>query len=176
MRRDIIVLGSGGLAREVAMVVERVNAREHRWRFRGFIAATLEEAGRDLGMGKVLGDDAWLLGSDLEADLVVAVGYPKIRAGILARYLESAGRFGFPNLVHPTSSLDFRRVELGRGNVVTAGVAMTCDIDIGDFNLFNLNMTVGHDAVIGSCNVLNPSVNVSGGVRIGDRVLAGTGS
>jgi sugar O-acyltransferase (sialic acid O-acetyltransferase NeuD family) len=176
MRRDVLILGSSGLAREVAMVIEHVNAREHRWRFRGFVSGNSEETGRDLGMGKVLGDDNWLLGSDLEADLVVAVGYPTVRARILSRYLEATGRFGFPNLVHPTASLDFRRVELGRGNVVTAGVAMTCDIDIGDYNLFNLNMTVGHDGVIGSYNVFNPSVNISGGVRIGDRVLAGTGS
>jgi serine acetyltransferase len=34
---------------------------------------------------------------------------------------------------------------------------------------------VGHDARIGNFNVFNPSVNVSGGVRIGNRVLAGTG-
>jgi sugar O-acyltransferase (sialic acid O-acetyltransferase NeuD family) len=175
MRRDILILGSSGLAREVAMVVEQVNAREHRWRFRGFVSGALEETGRDLGMGKVLGDDDWLLGSELEADLVVAIGYPRVRARVLHRYLEATGRFGFPNLVHPMASLDFRRVELGRGNVVTAGVAMTCDIEIGDFNLFNLNMTVGHDGVIGSYNVFNPSVNLSGGVRIGDRVLAGTG-
>lgn len=176
MRRDILVLGSSGLAREVAMLLEQVNAREHRWRFRGFVSGSSEEAGRDLGMGKVLGDDNWLLGSDLDADLVVAVGYPGIRAKILGRYMESKDRFGFPNLLHPTASLDFRRVEFGRGNVVTAGVAMTCDIEIGDFNLFNLNMTVGHDGVVGSYNVLNPSVNISGGVRIGDRVLVGTGS
>jgi sugar O-acyltransferase (sialic acid O-acetyltransferase NeuD family) len=157
------------------MVVEQVNAREHRWRFRGFVAGTADETGGDLGMGKVLGDDAWLLGSDIEADLVVGVGYPGVRARILARYQDAGDRFGFPNLVHPAASLDFRRVELGRGNVVTAGVAMTCDIEIADFNLFNLNMTVGHDGRIGSFNVFNPGVNLSGGVSVGDRVLAGTG-
>jgi sugar O-acyltransferase (sialic acid O-acetyltransferase NeuD family) len=117
-----------------------------------------------------------LLGQDLEADLVVGIGYPKVRAKVLERYLAAGARFHYPNLVHPAASLDFRRVELGRGNVVTAGVAMTCDIRIGDFNLFNLNVTVGHDDVIGSFNVFNPSVNLSGNVTVGDRVLAGTGS
>jgi sugar O-acyltransferase (sialic acid O-acetyltransferase NeuD family) len=175
MRRDVIVLGSSGLAREMAMVLEHVNAREHRWRFLGFIGGSADEAGKDLGSGKVLGDDAWLLASGISADLVIGVGYPAVRAKILKRYLEQGDRFGYPNLVHPAASLDFRRVELGRGNVITAGMALTCDIQIADFNLFNLNGTVGHDAVIGSCNVFNPSVNISGGVRVGDRVLAGTG-
>lgn len=176
MRRNLIVLGTSGLARELAMVAEQVDAREHRWNFLGFVGASMEEQGRDLGLGKVLGDDAWLLGRELDADLVVGVGYPKVRAAILARYLAEGDRFAFPNLVHPSATLDFRRVELGRGNVVTAGVAMTCDIEIGDFNLFNLNVTVGHDAVVGAYAVFNPSVNISGFVRVGDRVLVGTGA
>jgi sugar O-acyltransferase (sialic acid O-acetyltransferase NeuD family) len=176
MRRKLIVLGSSGLAREMAMVAEQIDAREHRWDFLGFVGASMEEQGRELGVGKVLGDDEWLLARDFEADLVIGVGYPKVRASILRRYLSAGDRFQFPNLVHPSATLDFRRVELGRGNVITAGVAMTCDIRIGDFNLFNLNVTVGHDAEIGSFDVFNPGVNVSGCVRVGDRVLVGTGA
>lgn len=176
MRRKLIVLGSSGLAREMAMVAEQIDAREHRWDFLGFVGASREEQGRDLGLGKVLGNDDWLLAQDLAADLVIGVGYPKVRASILRRYLAAGERFRFPNLVHPASTLDFRRVELGRGNVITAGVAMTCDIHIGDFNLFNLNVTVGHDAAIGSFDVFNPGVNLSGCVRVGDRVLVGTGA
>jgi serine acetyltransferase len=34
---------------------------------------------------------------------------------------------------------------------------------------------VGHDAHIGNCNVINPGVNISGGVKLGDRILVGTG-
>lgn len=176
MRRDLVVLGSSGLAREVAMVAEQVNAREHRWNFLGFVGASMEEKGRDLGLGPVLGDDDWFLSQSIEADLVIGIGFPKVRAKVLQRYLQAGARFRYPNLVHPRASLDFRRVELGQGNVVTAGVAMTCDIRIADFNLFNLNVTVGHDDVIGSFNVFNPSVNLSGYLQIGDRVLAGTGS
>lgn len=176
MRRDILILGASGQARETALVLEHVNAREHRWRFLGFVAETKEETGRDLGSGRVLGDDVWLLESDIEADLLVGIGYPGVRAKTVSRYLERGPRFGFPNLIHPAATLDLRRVDLGRGNFVTAGVAMTCDIRIADFNLFNQHVTVGHDGVIGSFNVINPGVNLSGGVRIGDRVLVGTGA
>lgn len=175
MRRNLIVLGSSGLAREMAMVAEQINAREHRWNFLGFVGAAASERGRKLGLGEVLGDDGWLLSQDLEADLVIGVGYPQVRARLLEPYLAQGARFGFPNLIHPQASLDFRRVELGRGNVVTAHATLTCDIEIGDFNLFNINGTVGHDCRIGSCCVFNPGVNVSGGVVAGDRVLAGTG-
>jgi len=175
MRRNLIILGSSGLAREMAMVAEHVNARSHVWNFLGFISGDITEQGRNLGMGKVLGDDAWLIDGDLQADLVIGVGFPKVKAKILEKYRTLHDRFAFPNLIHPNASLDFRRVELGVGNVITAGTAFTCDIEVADFNLFNLNGTVGHDARIGNFNVFNPSVNISGGVQIGSRVLAGTG-
>lgn len=175
MRKNLIILGSSGLAREMAMVAEQVNARSHAWNFLGFISGDIKEQGRNLGMGKVLGDDAWLIEGDLRADLIIGVGFPKVKAKILEKYLALHDRFTFPNLIHPSASLDFRRVDLGVGNVITAGTALTCDIEISDFNLFNLNGTVGHDARIGNFNVFNPSVNISGGVQIGSRVLAGTG-
>lgn len=175
MPRDIIILGTSGQARETAQVLEVVNAREQRWRFLGFVAESASETGRDIGFGKVLGDDAWLLGGDIEADLLLGLGHPQVKAKLIARYLEKGSRFGYPNLIHPAATLDLRHVVLGRGNLVTAGVAMTCDIRIGDFNLFNQHVTVGHDDVIGSCNVFNPGMNLSGNVRVDDRVLAGTG-
>ena len=40
--------------------------------------------------------------------------------------------------------------------------------------IFNLNTTIGHDAVIGDCNVFNPASNISGGVKIGSGNLLGT--
>lgn len=175
MRRNLIILGSSGLAREMAMVTEQVDARNHAWNFLGFISGDMAEQGRDLGLGKVLGDDAWLIDSDLRADLIIGVGFPMVKAKILEKYRALDDRFAFPNLIHPDASLDFRRVELGIGNVITAGTAFTCDIEVADFNLFNLNGTVGHDAIVGNFNVFNPSVNISGGVQIGSRVLAGTG-
>jgi sugar O-acyltransferase (sialic acid O-acetyltransferase NeuD family) len=145
-------------------------------RFAGFVSESAEEVGRDLGFGAVVGDDGWLLGSAIEADLVVGIGYPFVRARVVEPYLRAANRFDFPNLIHPTAVLDARRVRLGRGNVVTAGCIFTTDVVVGDFNLFNWQTTVGHDTTVGDYCVLNPSVNVSGGVRIGDRVLIGTGA
>ncbi|OGO15141.1 MAG: hypothetical protein A2Z14_18160 [Chloroflexi bacterium RBG_16_48_8] len=175
MRRKLFILGTSGLAREMAMLAEVVNSREHRWEIAGFIAKDLAEVGKDLGIVPVVGDDTWLLTQDIEADIVIGIGYPGVKFKVIQSYLEQRDRFSFPNLVHPSAYLDYRRVEWGLGNAITAGSNFTCDIQIGDFNLFNLNSTVGHDAIIGDFNVINPGVNISGGVKIGSRVLFGTG-
>jgi sugar O-acyltransferase (sialic acid O-acetyltransferase NeuD family) len=171
-RRPLYVIGGGGLAREMAQLAEQAGGA---WEFAGFIGEP-HHVGEDLGFGQVVGDDAWLLDSDLEADLVMGVGSPAIRGRIVERYRPFFHRFQFPNLIHPSANVDLRRVSLGKGNAITAGCVFTCDIRVADFTLFNLQTTVGHDASIGSCCVVNPSVNISGAVTIGDRVLIGTGA
>lgn len=175
MRRRLFIIGTGGLAREMAMVVEHVNAREHRWELMGFIGNPTAVVGKNLGLGAIIGDDDWLLSQTMEADLIIAIGRPKVRASVLARYLEQGDRFEYPNLIHPSATLDYRRVEFGRGNVITAGCRFTCDIVVQDFNLFNMNTTVGYDVHIGSYNVVHAGVNISSGAQIGDRNLLGSG-
>jgi sugar O-acyltransferase (sialic acid O-acetyltransferase NeuD family) len=160
----------------MALLIEQVDTAREMWAFEGFIGSVGEVIGRDLGFGSVVGDDDWLIQSSIEADLVIGIGSPDIRAQALARYLAAGPRFTYPNLIHPSAVLDQRCVRAGRGNTITAGCVFTCDIQVGDFNLFNLQTTVGHDARVASYCVLNPSVNVSGGVAIGDRVLVGTGA
>jgi sugar O-acyltransferase (sialic acid O-acetyltransferase NeuD family) len=173
--RPLYVLGTSGLAREMAQLVQALNANQQ-WDFQGFVAASRDEVGRHLGLGVVVGDDQWLTHADTAADLVIGVGHPELRQRVAERYASLGTRFRFPNLVHPTVEIDHRYVSLGVGNVLTAGCVFTCDIQVGDFNLFNWNATVGHDAVIGNYCVINPGSNVSGHVRIEDAVLIGTGA
>lgn len=171
--RPLFVVGTGGLAREAAQLIRQLGLAAT---FQGFVAERQEDVGRQMGAARVVGDDAWLLQETTEADLVMAIGHPAAKAAAVARYLDAGDRFGFPNLIHDSSLLDAGEVRLGRGNLVTAGCVFTVDIEVGDFNLFNWDVTVGHDARIGSCCVLNPGAHISGGVAIGDRVLIGTGA
>ena len=174
--RPLLVLGTGGLARELAMLARCIDPEGLRWASIGFISEQAAQVGQELDLGPIVGDDAWLLEQGNPADLVIGIGAPRIKARVLAPYLAQGSRFDFPNLVHPGASVDPRHVRMGRGNVVTFGVSMTCNIAIGDFNLFNWHVTVGHDATLGDLNVLNPGCNVSGHTVIGDEVLVGTGA
>ena len=82
----------------------------------------------------------------------------------------------FPNLIHPSISADWDRIEMGRGNIIRSGCSITTDIKIGSFNFINLHCIIGHDVSIGNYNLLNPCVIVSGHVTIGDTNLFGAGS
>ena len=174
--KKIVVVGAGGLAREMALLIQQINERQPSYDFLGYVASERDAVGKTLTLGKVIASDEDFLNSANDCSVVIGVGYPKVRAKIAESYCRQKDRFEFPNLIHSTACVDRSMVIMGKGNVITAGCIFTCDITIGDFNLFNLHTTVGHDAVIGNHCVINPSCNISGFVRIGNNVLCGTGS
>ena len=170
-RRPLYVVGTSGLAREMAQLASQIGG----WSLIGFVSDGSQPVGTPVGPGCVVATDEMLLLEDPDADVLLGIGRPAARVAA-GRRLSAANRLRFPTFVHPSAICDPRDVELGPGNVVTAGCVFTVDIVVGDFNLFNLQTTVGHDARLGAGNVLNPAVNVSGGVVIGDAVLIGTGA
>ena len=50
---------------------------------------------------------------------------------------------------------------------------ISCDVTLGDFNLINDHVVVGHDNHIGSYNSIMPAAHLSGGVTIGDNNMLG---
>lgn len=174
MQRDLLIVGTSGLAKEAAQLARIVDPAAARWHRIAYVAETAAERGHHLLYGDVEFADSDLPALSCEADVVIAVGTPRLRRRIAARLRDNA-RLSFPNLIHPQVELDASSVAIGTGNMLTKGVVVTCDIAIGDFNLFGWNTTVGHDTRIGSFNVVNPGCNVSGWVTLGDACLLGTG-
>jgi acetyltransferase-like isoleucine patch superfamily enzyme len=81
------------------------------------------------------------------------------------------------NLLHPGASFgkgQLERIERARGVIVCAGVRFTNGIEVGDFAIFNLNATVGHDCIIGDFVNVAPGANLSGYVHLHDGVWVGT--
>ena len=64
----------------------------------------------------------------------------------------------------------------GKGNIICAGNILTVDIQIGDFNIINLDCTIGHDAILISYVTVYPGVHISGMVTIGAESEIGTGT
>jgi sugar O-acyltransferase (sialic acid O-acetyltransferase NeuD family) len=171
--RDLVIIGAGGFAREVAFLVEDINRSAPTWRLLGFIDADRARVGAMVGGYSVVGVEPDL--ERMEVAAVIGIGTPRVVRHIVDA-LASRPNLTFPNLVHPGTVWDQGRVALGQGNIVCAGNIFTTDIRVGSFNIFNLNSTWGHDVVVGSCCVFNPGLNISGSVTIGDDTLVGTGA
>lgn len=173
--RDLLILGTSGHAREIAWLVEEINADAPQYRIAGFVASSAEEKGQAVGAYQVRACDAEL--PDLPRSTVLAMGIatPAIVRKVLAR-LDSTSGFEFPNLIHPDVCWQRTSLRLGHGNLVCAGALLTTDITLGNFNLLNRRVQIGHDCRLGDRNVLNPGAILSGGVHLGDDCLIGSGA
>lgn len=173
--RTLYVLGTSGFAKEVAQLASQINLHQPTWRTIEYLCEHEHEIGSTMPFGQVTGTDSLLDDLKEPADVAIGVGHPRVRAR-LGQKINANPLLSAPNLIHPYPGIDLEHVRMGKGNFVARGAALTCDIDIGDFNLLNYNCTVGHDVQMGSFNVINPGSNVSGFCVIGDQCLIGTGA
>lgn len=172
---DLVIYGAGGLAREVAFLAREINAAadEPAFRLLGYIDDDSAGDGKSVGGLPVLGDGGWFETRRDPVGCVIGIGTPKVIASV-SRRLAAHAHVSFPNLVHPSVIWDEERIEVGEGNVITAGTIFTTDIKIGSFNILNLACTYGHDIVIGDCCVINPGCSISGAVTLEGENLIGT--
>lgn len=170
--KDIAIVGSGGLGKEIAVLLHQINQHELSWNVIGFYDdgnTAVQKVAEYLVLGKV--DD--LNNVDYPLHVVVAIGDPAIKKSVVERIKNT--RIKFPVLIHPSATIGLN-VRMGEGSVITAGCRLTVDIKIKKHVLLNLNTTVGHDVVVGDfCSVM-PGVHLSGHVSIGESVLIGTGT
>jgi sugar O-acyltransferase (sialic acid O-acetyltransferase NeuD family) len=104
---------------------------------------------------------------------VIGVGDNKARK----RIFEKFPSLPYPNFIHSSASMGFKQFDMlknRRGNIITAGVRFTNNIQIGDFGIYNLNSTVGHDCMIEDFVNLAPGVNISGNVHMKEGAYVGT--
>ena len=171
--KDIVIIGAGGLAREVAFLIDDINRDAPRWNVLGFAEQDADRVGQTIGKYQVYCTEDDLAARNVAA--VIGIGNPATIASVMRR-LSPLPNLEFPNLIHPNVTGDMERINLGRGNIICAGNVLTTDITLGSFNLLNISCTVGHDTVIGDGCVINPGVNISGGVTMENSVLIGTGA
>ncbi|MCD7942874.1 MAG: serine acetyltransferase, partial [Bacteroides intestinalis] len=172
--KDIAIYGAGGYGREVACIIRRINEVNAEWNFIGFIDDGVA-AGDSTEYGKVLGGMDFINSYAEELALVIPIGNPSVIQKIIDAIDNDL--ISYPNIVDPdVFFLDSNSVKMGKGNVFSPKTLVSCNVVIGDFNLFNMNGGIGHDVTIGNCNAFMPNVNISGGVVIGDRNLFGVKS
>lgn len=172
--KDIAIYGFGGFGHEVACLIEHINQENPEWNLIGFFDDGVAK-GTECRYGQVLGDINTVNGWDSPLAVVIAIG--------TVRYLESIPNkivnpnVYFPNIVaHNCFFFDKESISMGRGNIITFGCRMSCDIAIGDFNVLNGCISLGHNVIMGNYNVMLPETRISGHVTIGDRNFFGARS
>jgi sugar O-acyltransferase (sialic acid O-acetyltransferase NeuD family) len=171
--QDIVIVGVGGLGRELAEWVEDINERVPTFRLLGFLDDDTTKHGMQRHDLPVLGGVEWLAERSRTVATVVGVGNPAPKRRVIERL--RAHSAGFPSVVHPSAVVG-RHVEMGDGTIVCPNTVVTTDVRLGRFVTLNFGLTVGHDARIDDYVTLAPGVNISGYVQIREGADLGAGA
>lgn len=176
-RQRIVVIGAGGFAREVRWLIEEINRQEGRFEFAGYVVSDLTKVGDHDSRDLIKGDLGWIGANKGQVDsAVIGIGTPAARLKLSEELSATYPWLDWPALIHPSARFDRDSCKVQPGVMVCAGTIATVNVHFEAFSMVNLSCTLGHEAVVGSGSVLNPTVNLSGGVRIGRGVLVGTGA
>ncbi len=175
--RRIAVIGAGGFAREVRWLIRDLDRAGASFDFAGFVVSDLDRLGETDSRDEVVGDFSWLSASESAIDCAaIGIGTPTARLRVAKELHEKFPHLDFPALIHPSVSMDRASATVEQGVLVCSGTIATVNVVLREFCMVNLACTLGHEAEVGRGSVLNPTVNISGGVTLGSEVLVGTGS
>ena len=154
--RDLVILGTGVHALEMAEIVERVNRVETRWRLLGYLAHDPRDLGKTLNGLPVLGG-VKNLPDFPNAELVPDNVWPRTVAVPRERLV---------SLVDPSTFVS-RTARIGRGCVFYPHGYIGLNARVGDYVFCLSGSIINHDDVLGDRTVLASHVTLAGGVTIG---------
>lgn len=173
--RDLLLFGSGGLARETLGAVAAVNEVAPTWRVLGIVDDNPSLHGGQVGGVPVLGGRT-VLEDHPHAAVALCTGSPRdlvSRRRVPTELGIAPERWA--TVVHPSAQLG-PRVELAPGVVLLASVVCTADVRIGPHVVVMPATVLTHDDELGAGVVVASGVRLSGAVRVGDGAYLGAGS
>lgn len=170
--KDIVIIGAGGIGREVAWIIEEINEVKPTWNIVGFVDENSEMHGKVVNRYKVLGGLDDLDKLELKPYVVVSIANCSVKRDIVTR-LE--GRFDFATIVYPTVKIS-EFTEIGQGTIIYPGVILTVNTKIGNHVIISGNCGVGHDTVIGDYSSVLWGSNFSGYDVVGEACFIGVGT
>jgi len=162
--KDIVILGAGGLGKEVAQLIKEINMDKKTWNILGFIDETPSKHGLLINDTPVLGGFDWL---DNKATnniwAVCALGNPKDKYNLIKK--ASPYQLNYATLIHPDVKQN-KYCELGFGSIICCSCILSVNTRIGNHVCINPGCGIGHDTIIEDYSSLYWNVTLSGNVYI----------
>ncbi|WP_192821875.1 acetyltransferase [Rufibacter sp. LB8] len=173
-KQPIVIVGAGGLGREVLMLLLQINHTRPTWEIMGFYDDAVPVGGllRYPYLGTI---DQLNIVTSKTLHVAVAIGSCQAKSHVVQRLTNPFLKF--PVLLHPSViHQPEQENQLGEGTIICQNSILTTNIKVGKHVFVNLACTIGHDAVLDDFCSLMPQVAISGGVRLGKGVYFGTNS
>ena len=168
--KQIVIVGAGGLGREIAWVMERIQQIRPVYEILGFCDdAPALQAGTCSNyplLGRLA--DATLPSG---ASFFCAIGNNKIRKAVFAQAMEKG--LVPETIVDPTAVIA-PDVKLGAGSYVGIGSVVSVGAKLGLGTIVNHHVCIGHDVQADDWCQFSPGVCISGECTVGEGALVGT--
>ncbi|MCI6693180.1 MAG: acetyltransferase [Clostridium sp.] len=172
--KDLIIIGAGGLGREVAWLIDEINEINMKWNLLGYIDDDKDKIGKYLNGYPVLGGFEYL---ENKKDIyyVCAIANSKIKKEIIEKRCRKYN-IKPATLIHPSVIMSRKYNEIGEGCIICINSSITVNTKLKNHITINPGCTIGHDITIDNYTTIYPGVNISGNCDIGECVEIGTGS
>lgn len=168
--KELVLFGAGGSGREIAYMVDKINAVKPTYHLVGFIDDNPQVHGNVLNGIPVLGGTDWLMKHKDNVYCNVTIGLMEPRVKVCTK-LERMG-VRFETLIDPTATIGVD-VEIGVGCIINEHCELPVNIRVGKHVFLNSDTCLGHDDIIGDYTICNPHTVISGACTIGQRVMIG---
>lgn len=175
MAVKIVIIGAGGLARDVVDIFFALNQQTPgAYDVLGYVVdKDFGTPGTLVYEKPILGDFDWLAAHVSEFEIICAAGTSEIRR----QFVERATALGakFHRAVHPLAVLS-PSTRLGEGIIIKAGCLTASQVSLGAHSVLNLGSTVGHDTTLEDFVTVAAGVNLAGYIRVGEGTQLSIGS
>lgn len=170
--KDIVIIGAGGIGREVAWIIEEINEVNPTWNILGFVDENSEIWGKELNGYKVLGGLDILDKLESKPEVIVAIANCGVKKDIVAKL---NNKFNFATIIYPTVKIS-KYIEIGQGTIIYPGVILTVNTSIGNHVIISGNCGIGHDTVIDDYSSVLWGSNFSGFNTVREECFIGVGT
>lgn len=168
---NLVIIGAGGLAREIFDLAIICYGNNPEFKVKGFISDDLTNI-ESLGYPKILSNTL-----DYQPQIgdvfFCAIGNVFQRKKIVESILMKGGKF--VNLIHPTANLS-PSLKLGIGVGIKSYCVISSDVTIGDFSFLQSSVIMGHDVKIGNYCQINSFAFFAGYANVADCVSINAGA
>ncbi len=169
--KDLILIGAGGLGRELLQWIKDCNAKNPVWNIKGFIDDNINQLTNIKCSHAIIGTLQDWIPTPNEV-FVCAIANPLIKEKIV-KQLKLKGA-NFTNVIHPTSIIGSEN-NIGEGLILYPFARITVNCTVGDFVTIQ-SSAIGHDASVDDFSTISSNCIITGNTSVGKRVFIGTSS
>ena len=170
--KNIIIIGAGGVGREVSLIIEKINKLKATWNLIGFIDDNINSWNRIINGYQIIGGMDLLETLPLDTYVVIAIANYNLKKKIVNKI---NNKFKFATIIDPKVYIhDY--MTIGEGTIIYEGAIITANIQVGNHVIISPKCGIGHDSIIKDYVSLLWNVNVSGNDVIEEGVMMGSGS